>query len=153
MTTPKRHEAKETVERTRLLVHLGEVLSEARRARGLTQADVAERVGIATEVYGRTERGLMLPSVPTLRRLCGILRLDANHALDLAGHDMAAWLADAAPTQENPPLMRRLLRHLRHLDEPRLAVVHNLVLALEKLPSGSQPSAGEEGRESRPFTS
>ncbi len=41
---------------------------------GLTQVELAESIGTATEVYGRLERGKMLPSVPTLFRLCVALR-------------------------------------------------------------------------------
>lgn len=48
---------------------VGKAARSARLRLGLTQADVAERVNLASEVYGRLERGIMLPSVPTLRRL------------------------------------------------------------------------------------
>ena len=54
----------------KLARHLGKTARAARLLAKLTQADVAERVGIATEVYGRLERGAMLPSAPTLRKLC-----------------------------------------------------------------------------------
>jgi len=67
----------------RLTVHLGEMLREARRKAELTQADVAERVGVVTEVYGRMERGNLTPSVLTLRKLCLVLRVDASAALGL----------------------------------------------------------------------
>jgi transcriptional regulator with XRE-family HTH domain len=66
-----------------LTVHLGEALRAARERTGWTQADVAERVGVATEVYGRMERGHMMPSVSSLRTLCVVLRLDADVALGL----------------------------------------------------------------------
>jgi DNA-binding XRE family transcriptional regulator len=50
----------------KLAKHLGKAARTARMRVKLSQADVAERVGISTEVYGRLERGGMLPSVPTL---------------------------------------------------------------------------------------
>ncbi|MGZ3460668.1 MAG: helix-turn-helix domain-containing protein, partial [Archangium sp.] len=49
--------------------NLGEVARAARERLGLTQAQVAQRVGLAHGVYGRIERGDMMPSVPSLRRL------------------------------------------------------------------------------------
>ncbi|WP_233610342.1 helix-turn-helix transcriptional regulator, partial [Corallococcus sp. AB049A] len=53
----------------KLAVSVGAAARAARLKAGLTQADVADRVGIASEVYGRLERGKMMPSVPTLFRL------------------------------------------------------------------------------------
>jgi DNA-binding XRE family transcriptional regulator len=41
----------------------------ARSRLGLTQEQIAERSGIATEFYGRLERGKSLPSIPTLLRI------------------------------------------------------------------------------------
>ena len=73
-----------------LTVHLGETLRAARAQTVWTQADVAERVGVATEVYGRMERGQLTPSVPNLRKLCALLRMDAGEALDLGSTGTAA---------------------------------------------------------------
>ena len=67
----------------KLTVHMGEMLRAARLKAGLTQADVAERVSLVTEVYARIERGHLTPSVLTLRTLCLVLRLDANALLKL----------------------------------------------------------------------
>src|SRR5687767_12175346 len=70
---------------------LGDAAREARLKAGLTQADVAERIGVATEVYGRLERGLLMPSVPTLRRLCLALHLPADKLLALGSAHPPAW--------------------------------------------------------------
>ena len=51
----------------KLAVLLGGAAREARQRLGLTQGDVAERMGMAMEVYSRMERGKVLPSVSTLR--------------------------------------------------------------------------------------
>jgi len=66
-----------------LAITAGAVARRARARLGLTQADVAMRVGISPEVYVRLERGRALPSVVTLRRLCQVLALDANALLGL----------------------------------------------------------------------
>jgi transcriptional regulator with XRE-family HTH domain len=49
---------------------LGDAARAARLRLGLTQAEVAKKVGLKSGVYGRVERGMMMPSVPTLRRIC-----------------------------------------------------------------------------------
>jgi transcriptional regulator with XRE-family HTH domain len=104
----------------KLTVHLGEALREARLKAELTQADVADRVGVATEVYGRMERGNLTPSVLTLRSLCMVLRLDASAALGLEAGETAAWLQEPEPIPKESPQMRRLLRTLRQLDDRQL---------------------------------
>lgn len=53
----------------RLAATLGRAVRAARMRVGLTQVELAESIGTAPEVYGRLERGKMLPSVPTLFRL------------------------------------------------------------------------------------
>jgi transcriptional regulator with XRE-family HTH domain len=110
-------------ERERLAAHMGRVLREARLRASLTQADVAERVGLVTEVLGRTERGHMLPSVPTLRKLCRVLRVDANTLLGLDIDKAPLWLEAPEPEADEPPELRRLVRTLRQMDAAQLAVV------------------------------
>jgi len=107
----------------KLTVHLGTALREARLKAELTQADVADRVGVATEVYGRMERGNLTPSVPNLRKLCMVLRVDASAALGLEAGEAEAWLKTSEPPPEESPRMRRLLRILRQLDDKQLKVV------------------------------
>ncbi|MGZ3459461.1 MAG: helix-turn-helix transcriptional regulator [Archangium sp.] len=107
----------------KLTVHLGTTLREARLKAELTQADVADRVGVATEVYGRMERGNLTPSVLSLRKLCVVLRLDASVALGLEAGEAAAWLKESVPTPEESPRLRRLLRTLRQLDSRQLTAL------------------------------
>lgn len=106
--------------RTPLSLHMGEVAREARKKAELTQEDVAGRIGIATEVYGRFERGDMLPSVPTLVRLCRVLRLDANEVLGLSSKQTLTWIEQSLPESEEPPAVRRLVRTLRQLSPRQL---------------------------------
>jgi len=107
----------------KLTVHLGEMLREARLKAELTQADVAEREGGVTEVYGRMERGNLTPSVLTLRKLCVVLRLNASAALGLDAGEATTWLQESEPTSKESPRMRRLLRTLRQLDGKQLTAV------------------------------
>jgi transcriptional regulator with XRE-family HTH domain len=54
---------------TVLAARIGDHCRFLRRLSGQTQADVAEQVELAREVYARIERGRALPSMPTLLRL------------------------------------------------------------------------------------
>ncbi|MFP2934834.1 helix-turn-helix transcriptional regulator, partial [Pyxidicoccus sp. 3LG] len=74
----------------KLATTIGAAARAARTRLELTQADVAERIDVATEVYGRLERGGMLPSVQTLLKLCHELHVSADELLGLASHGAAA---------------------------------------------------------------
>lgn len=56
-----------------LPARLGKNLAAARKARGLTQATVAERMDMETESISRFERGATLPSLATLEELAALL--------------------------------------------------------------------------------
>jgi transcriptional regulator with XRE-family HTH domain len=120
----------------KLAVHVGETLRAARQKAELTQVDVAERVDLVPEVYGRMERGNMLPSVSSLRRLCLALRLDANVVLGLdTGNGTVqaqAWQEEPTPEPEEPLELRRVVRMLRQMDAAQLAVVSSTASALLK---------------------
>ena len=98
---------------------LGAAVRTARVRAGLTQEDVAERIGMASEVYGRMERGQMLPRVENLRRLCLVLNVPPH---ELLGLETMAPGKGELPREEgrarsdDPADMRRLLRRLRRLN-------------------------------------
>lgn len=104
---------------------------------GLTQADVAERIGMASEVYGRLERGHMLPSVQNLRRLCVVLNVPPHELLGL-GENLAAPAPakDKAVTvkvrEDDTPEMRRLMRNLRKLSPVQLKLMNLVASAMQQ---------------------
>lgn len=109
--------------RQRLANTLGAAAREARLQRGLTQGEVADRVGIAMEVYGRIERGVLLPSIRTFLELCRVLEADARVLLGLMEPGRAS-----APqqTHEEPPHLRRLMRLARELREEEVTALHGV---------------------------
>ena len=112
---------------------LGEAARAARKRGEMTQADVAERVGVATEVYGRLERGLLMPSVPTLRRLCVVLKLPADALLALGPAKTPLWAETLpAPPSQELPQMRRLLRHVRKLTPDQLRALSLVAATLRR---------------------
>jgi transcriptional regulator with XRE-family HTH domain len=118
--------------RQRLSKALGDTAREARQQAGLTQADVAERIGVATEVYGRLERGLLMPSVPTLRRLCVALHLPADKLLALSSAQPPAWTEAPQPPEREEPQIRRLLRHVRKLSPHQLRALSLVAATLRR---------------------
>ncbi|RKG57030.1 XRE family transcriptional regulator [Corallococcus sp. AB011P] len=104
----------------------GAAARDARLRLGLTQADVAERVGIAMEVYSRMERGRMLPRAQTLRRLCDVLSVSADVLLGV-GAGSAPAPSRSPPREEDSLELRRLVRTLRDLEPRQLKAVARVV--------------------------
>jgi transcriptional regulator with XRE-family HTH domain len=57
---------------------IGNAVREARRRAALTEAQVAEAIGLHLLAYSRLERGRLLPSVNTLIRLTEVLKTSAD---------------------------------------------------------------------------
>jgi transcriptional regulator with XRE-family HTH domain len=118
----------------RLATTVGEGARQARMRAGLTQADVAERIGVATEVYGRMERGKMLPSVPTLLRLSVVLRSGPDELMGMASRNSSPeespWAHEVPAGLDDTPEMRRLLRGLRRLRRPQIKLMHLVATAI-----------------------
>ena len=96
-------------------------LRAVRQARGWTQADLAERAGIAVEVCGRLERGHVLPRADTLVRLAAALGVTTDALLGFAS-PKERLAAEPVADYGDPPELRRLVRRLRR--EPRGTIRH-----------------------------
>ncbi len=96
----------------------------------LTQADVAERIDVATEVYGRLERGGMLPSVQTLLKLCHELNVSSDELLGLTQHSPSPRSVEAPSLPTERPEIRRLLRSMRQLDSSHIKLLGLVAKAL-----------------------
>lgn len=62
---------------------IGRTARQARQALGLTQEEVAEKLGVSVEFCSRLERGVALPSLKTFVRLAEVLRVDRDTLLGL----------------------------------------------------------------------
>ncbi|WP_240356118.1 helix-turn-helix domain-containing protein [Myxococcus eversor] len=58
-----------------LAQRIGTQVRSARHRAGLSQEQVAEAIQVPTLVLSRLERGKLLPTLPTLVSLCGVLRI------------------------------------------------------------------------------
>jgi transcriptional regulator with XRE-family HTH domain len=120
--------------RQRFASELGAAARQARLQRGLTQAEVAERIGIVMEVYGRLERGVLLPSLPTFLGMCHVLEADPRALLGLMS---PSGDPGAQQALGDPPHVRRLTRLARELDKDE--VIALLGVAKVMLASRRQP--------------
>lgn len=122
-----------------LATRIGQTARSARMRAALTQSDVAERIGVVTEVYGRMERGNMLPSVPTFFRLCVVLGMSADAAFELVEKDERTRLESPPSTESKEPReLRRLMRRLRAMDRPHLLAFTRIFHEVSRLLKGRQ---------------
>lgn len=68
------------------LQKIGKYISEKRKALGLTQKQLAEKLGMSDKSVSKWERGICLPDVSVYFDLCGILGITINEFL--AGEDI-----------------------------------------------------------------
>jgi transcriptional regulator with XRE-family HTH domain len=113
---------------------LGESARAARERLGLTQAQVARQLGLAANVYGRIERGGMMPAVPTLRRLVLALRMSSDVLLAVDGEDFARSLDAPASEANLTPEMLRLVSMLRGWSPAKVQRLIRVLKVLEDAP-------------------
>ena len=63
-------------------IKIGEFISSQRRKKNLTQADVAEKLGITDRAVSKWERGKGLPDASLMLDLCEILGITVNELLN-----------------------------------------------------------------------
>jgi transcriptional regulator with XRE-family HTH domain len=121
------------IRQRQLQATLSATLKQARKRAGMTQVEVAEAIGTHPEVYGRMERGAVMPSVPTLLRLCLTLGSGPHELMGFSELEplQSAPGASTVPHGLNDtPEKRRLLRRLARLDSPRIKALSRLVVLL-----------------------
>jgi len=127
--------------RQTLALTIGQRLRLARRQGAWTQADAAERAGIAPEVYGRLERGRMVPRSDTLASLAQGLGVSSDALLGLSPPREADGRDPLRLTTEDlqvlgRPEVRRLARQLCALPTEILKMMGVLLAALERRAAG-----------------
>jgi transcriptional regulator with XRE-family HTH domain len=103
----------------KLQPRLGTELRMARMRLELTQEQVAKAVGFVPTVYGRIERGDMVPSTPKLKALCALLGISADTLLGTNLQQEPPPQEPPAPPPDDSPELRRLAMILRELPPDR----------------------------------
>lgn len=91
----------------------------------------------------------MLPSLPTLLRVCGALGIDANTLLGFDAREAPAWLVPTPFPDSEPPALRRLLHTVRGLEPRQLKALCRVASAMRPdsdaqpaMPRGRTPAEG-----------
>ena len=62
-------------------IRIGRFIAERRKAQGMTQAQLAEKLGITDRAVSKWETGKSLPDASIMLELCGLLRITVNDLL------------------------------------------------------------------------
>ena len=62
-------------------IKIGNFIAECRRAKGLTQLQLADRLGITDKAISKWERGIAMPDSSIMLELCDILKISVNELL------------------------------------------------------------------------
>lgn len=116
-----------------LLRRVGQNIGARRRALGLTQAQLAERLGVDTETLSRFERGKHAPTLKNLAKLASLLE---TTVADLLAEEQPAPIDDAA-------VMTAWLSPL--LPEDRAFVMAQLKQSCDYLGRGRKSPTGDAG--------
>jgi transcriptional regulator with XRE-family HTH domain len=120
-----------------LMSVIGENARKRRIARKLTQADVADTIGLSAEYYARVERGKTMPSIQTLHRMVSCLGGSADMFLGWTAQDDANTQVDTASgsaalaLEAVPRPLRRVLRQLRQASPRARALVDQVLGEME----------------------
>lgn len=90
---------------------IGTFIMERRKERGLTQAQLAERLNITDRAVSKWETGKSLPDSSIMLELCGILEITADELL--SGGRTAEPQAETAPARPDAPKRRPFRRRGR----------------------------------------
>lgn len=66
-------------------MNIAEKLKNARKAAGMTQSELAEKLEVYQKDISRWERGERTPSLECFAQICKVLKVSADAILDLDG--------------------------------------------------------------------
>jgi len=116
---------------------IGKAARAARDRLGLTQAQVAEKASLSAQVYGRIERGAMMPAVPTLRRLAVALGTSPGELLGITPREVPR------SEEDFPPDMRKAVGLMRTWSDGRIKAGCEMLGILDRLPMREEETVSE----------
>lgn len=65
-------------------MNIGDKIKAERREGGLTQSELADKVGISRNYISDLENNRYVPSVKTLSKIASVLRIDLNFLIEMS---------------------------------------------------------------------
>ena len=128
---------------------VNEKIKDARKAAGLTQKQLAEKLGVSAAMVAQYENGHRLPKVQTLKKIAYALNINVSDLLDdleqntlnpVAAHSTEngaiskdAFLSMFKQVMENKPASAEDLKKAKLIIKIPEDLKHNLVAAMDKI--------------------
>ena len=118
-----------------------EALKKARKAKGLTQDDVAQALGAKNTTISNWENGVSRPDVDTLVLLCRLYEISPNNILEYYNDDLSDTeqhyyldpeAAEIAQEVQQRPELKILFDASRKVNADDLELVINMIDRLKK---------------------
>lgn len=100
----------------------GASLRHQRKAKSLTQAELAERIGVSTEMVSKMERGIAAPSFSTIEKLADELGVPEVVFFGLG--------LVAVPDNERGKILQKIQTVLSRMNGDQLVRAHKMLSAL-----------------------
>ena len=112
---------------------IGGQIARLRQEKGLTQAQLAEAIGVANETISRLERGVSIPSLSTIEEISLALNVRLKDLFDFDYTPQGN--KKTSPSEREVTRIVALLKN-KKIEELRLAhtLLRNLLLGIKKLP-------------------
>ncbi|ACL04316.1 transcriptional regulator, XRE family [Desulfatibacillum aliphaticivorans] len=107
---------------------IGKRIAELRIENNLTQAQLAEAMGLSVESISRMERGVTFPSVKTLARVAEALGSSLKQFFDF---DEDEGQGDGYQLE-----LAKLIAQIKNLDEGEVALLRKILREIEKWKDG-----------------
>ena len=127
---------------------VGSFIAELRKEKGLTQAELAERVGVTGGAVSKWERGLCYPDIETVVRLAEVLDLSVGEIL--AGQRIQVYTPETVDTLAKESIAaysgserRRMLRRMGAV-RAALALLAAILIPVRVRRRTPQPGSGFE---------
>ena len=65
-------------------IKIGKFIASCRKEEGMTQAELAEKLGISDRAVSKWETGKSMPDSGIMLELCGFLKINVNELLSLS---------------------------------------------------------------------
>lgn len=104
-----------------LAVIFGINLRNCRKAKRLTQADLAEKVSLSTEMISKIERGVAAPSFINIEKIAAILEIPES---DLFSNEIGAF-----GSNDRLQILLKINSKISRLNDEQLARIEKLIAA------------------------
>jgi transcriptional regulator with XRE-family HTH domain len=106
---------------------LGRKIKEARKARGLSQEQLAEKIDIESKHVSRIEVGASYPSLDRLEKIALALNVSIKDLFDFAASPVQATAREAA---KRKTLTKNIEKMLKKSDDKTLATICKIIQSL-----------------------